>query len=123
MKRIGCASLIVVLMLAGCDSLGLPNIFASDQVPQTVKDQPRAVSAPPPLGDNTPWPRLGDVPFKPMDFTPLATSDRYMNEMSADRAAAQKIEQETDTQNETQPQQFVPQFGALKPPQFPKGQQ
>lgn len=83
------------LSLAGCQDLGIINIFAHDQVPQAAHDQPRMVEQPPEETGHEAWPRLGDVPFKPKDFSPKPVYDHYMDELSTDRADAQAVKKQT----------------------------
>jgi hypothetical protein len=91
--------LTTCILLAGCGSLGLPDLSRVDNVPPEVKAEPRLVETAPPLTGNETWPRLGDVPFKPEDFSPKPVYDHYMNELEYDRAvgddAKDKLEQQS----------------------------
>ena len=92
MKNSSLSILVLTLsvMVSGCDSLGIPNFFSHDQVPDEAKAVPRLVETPSAGSvDMHSWPRLGDVPFKPHDFTPPDISDRYMNEMEFHRSEAE----------------------------------
>jgi hypothetical protein len=80
--------LMAAFLLAGCDSLGLPDVTRHDEVPADVKAAPRLVESPPADVDSEAWPRLGDVPFKPHDFSPQPVYGHYMNELEYDRAVA-----------------------------------
>jgi len=104
---------LTALFLSACDSLGIRDILAPDQVPQMAKDEPRIVAAPPPVAPETPWPRLGDVPFKPNDFSTKPVYDHYMDELTDDRIGAEADKKEVD-----QAPVFSPVNG-LTPPQLP----
>ena len=121
-------ALSCALILAGCDSLELRNPFLPDQVPPEAKAEPRLVETPSP-SDNQPqtWPRLGDVPFKPKDFSPKPAYDHYMDELEYDRAeseaAKKRVGDESPTLPDAAPLDTAPQTPALPdtplmPPQF-----
>ena len=65
-----------------------------DEVPDEIKAQPRLVETPPPLTDGKAWPRLGDVPFKPKDFSSKAVYDRDMSELEHHRFEAETAKRE-----------------------------
>src|SRR5580693_105059 len=71
-KWLGFAFLIT---LAACDQIEWPHVWGPDEVPQTVRDEPRDVPAPPLVPDDTPYPLVGAVPSKPKTFTPQSTID------------------------------------------------
>ncbi len=92
-------------LLGGCASIEnvyIPNVFGDDEVPEEVKAQPGFIviegepeEAIEPViidekesADGESWPRLGDVPFKPKDFTPPEEYDQTMAKMENDRAEA-----------------------------------
>ena len=85
--RLSCLSSI--LLLTGCDTLGLPNLSHHDEVPPEAKAMPRLVEVPPPTTQDTPWPRLGDVPFKPKDFSTKPIYEYNMDEMARERGEAE----------------------------------
>jgi hypothetical protein len=67
----------------------VPNFWGHDEVPDEVKAQPRLLEVPPPSTEEKDWPRLGDVPFKPKDFSPKPAYDQEMNELEQDRSEAE----------------------------------
>ncbi len=126
MKFTTSASSIVFLtsffLLAGCDSLGLPNLLRHDEVPPEVKAVPRTLEAPPLAMEDNTWPRLGDVPFKPKDFSPKPVYDHYMDELEFHRdeaeAAKKKALAEDPVLDDVAPQNN--QAPVPQPPSFPK---
>ena len=127
MKFLASASSIVfmscIFILAGCDSLGLPSgVLHHDEVPPEVKAEPRLVETPPPIPDDEAWPRLGDVPFKPKDFSTQPVYNHYMNELEFHRDEAEttkkKAQEEDSTAIDPTPQQGP--GGKLLPPQLPQ---
>jgi len=126
-------TLTSLMLLVGCDSLGMRNYLAADQVPQSAKDQPRLVESPPTPTGNEAWPQLGDVPSKPNDFSPKPVYDHYMDELAYDRGEAQSQKKEIENEDvvngmasssqSSTPQmpsatQNTPQGNTLVPPQF-----
>jgi hypothetical protein len=106
-------------LLAGCETLHLPNLTHHDEVPPEVKAQPMLIATPPPQGDPAGWPRLGDVPFKPKDFSPQPVYDHYMDELEFHRDEAE------DAKQKAQEDDPVPEIGAtqnerLFPPHLPQ---
>ena len=96
-EKICFASLL--LALAGCDDIdaSLPHAFGGNEVPPEVLAEPRAVQVP--SGSVAPtWQRLGDVPFKPKDFTPQPMIDASKKEMQTDRAQAEAMQQQYEDQ-------------------------
>ncbi len=87
-----------LLTLAACsDTINWPHVFSGNEVPPAVINQPRVVETPPPDAvANKPWPRLGDVPAKPNNFTAAPLIDATKDEMTNDRAAAADIRQRYD---------------------------
>jgi hypothetical protein len=118
-----------LLCLSGCDSLGLRDLFAQDQVPPAVKSEPMLVSTIPPTTKEQTWPRLGDVPFKPKDFSPQIVNDHYMNELEYHRdeavvAKSQAAQEDIDmtssvSSNPISSNVKIPSQ-ALHPPQLPQ---
>ncbi len=93
MKNMKRASSIMIpvmsfFLLAGCESLGIPNIFGEDEVPEEVKARP-SVLAPPVFAKQQTWPRLGDVPSKPKDFTQPQNYNKSMDELESQRRDAE----------------------------------
>ena len=109
-------------LLAGCDSLGLPNLLRHDEVPPEIKAAPRLVEVPSPSAEDQAWPRLGDVPFKPKDFSPKPVYDQDMDELEFHRdeaeAAKRKALAEDPTLGDAAPQNN--QTSTPLPPRFPK---
>ena len=127
MKFLASASSILFLscffLLTGCDSLRLPQIFEHDEVPVEIKAAPRLVETPPPSTGDEEWPRLGDVPAKPKDFSAKPVYERHMNELESDRADAERIKKEAlqndPTLGDVAPQNMRSPAG-LQPPRFLK---
>jgi len=121
MKFLASASSIplCLLLLAGCDSLGIHDMTRKDQVPDDVKAQHLIVQTAPPTDADTPWPRLGDVPRKPYDFTPKPVYDHYMDEMEYDRDVAQEEKKKVET-SEPPASPAFPSENSLTPPLFQK---
>ncbi|MDD4616816.1 MAG: hypothetical protein PHW76_06875 [Alphaproteobacteria bacterium] len=106
-------------LLAGCDALGLPNIFGEDDVPQEVKQQSRAVLAPPVFAGQQSWPRLGDVPSKPKDFISKEDANKSMDELEVQRSESETVKAKTfgdGVPSRDAASQNLP----LEPPQFTK---
>jgi hypothetical protein len=86
----------VGLFLAGCADNGpstVPHVFRGIEVPQDVLDEPRIVQTPPAKDiSQQHYPRLGDVPSKPNNFTPRPVLNQAVDELEFDRAQAQKAE-------------------------------
>jgi hypothetical protein len=112
------AALLIILPLVACESLGIRNLLADDQVPQAVKDEPRVVVSPPAAEEKPQWPRLGDVPSKPKDFSPKPVYDHYMDELAYDRDDAQATKKEIES--ETNATEQTPAAIPPAPPQFPQ---
>jgi hypothetical protein len=126
------------LILAGCDSLGLRDPLRSDQVPDAVKAEPRLVATPPdaPSAMSSPavWPRLGDVPFKPKDFSPKPAYTHYMDELEYHRAEAEAAKKKVEDESPVPPDAESPDVASptgvlpkaasqdefLVPPQLPQ---
>ena len=95
MERLPKSAAISGLLLAAL--AGLAGCYSSNEVPQNVLDEPRAVSPPPPAS-NPSWPRLGDVPSKPKDFPPPAAVDQAKQQMESDRAEGQALHGQYENQ-------------------------
>ena len=116
--------MLSVLALAGCDSLGLRDPFLADQVPPEVKAEPRLVATPSAPVSTQTWPRLGDVPFKPKDFSPQPVYEHYMNELEYNRAeseaARKQVEAASPLPPDAAPQNPATSGPLLMPPQLPQ---
>ena len=77
-----------LLLLTGCDSFDSIRLFHHDEVSPEARAAPRLVPSAPPSTDETPWPRLGDVPFKPQDFSTKPVYEQDMIDLAAERDAA-----------------------------------
>ncbi|MFA4994859.1 MAG: hypothetical protein WC521_06110 [Bdellovibrionales bacterium] len=114
-------SLVCFFLLAGCDSIYVPNFFGHDEVPDEVKEQPRFVEIPTAPEDEKSWPRLGDVPFKPKDFSSPSATNNSMNELAQDRfdseAEKNRILYENAPSSNAAPQD-EPGLPTIQPPQF-----
>ena len=130
MKITSSASSIVSLacffILAGCDSIHVPNLFGRDEVPDDVKNGARMIEIPMDVPDGLSWPNLGDVPFKPKNLEPQSSYDESIGEMEQNRRDAQEarrrtLEQAPDAYNaavqDVAPQDNRPST-PLVPPQF-----
>jgi len=96
-------SLASIILLAGCESIQsihIPNLLSSeDEVPDEVKDQPRFVEIPLTPEEEAAWPRLGDVPFKPKDFSTPSAYNKTMNELKQDRVEAEAAKNNVLSEN------------------------
>ena len=90
------ALVCAALFLSGCEMGVIPDITRYDYVPPEVKAQPRLVETPPPLSPDQAWPRLGDVPFKPKDFSPKPVYLHYMDELDFERVEAQDAKKKAE---------------------------
>jgi len=95
-------------LLAGCDDMDLstPHVFgaSNSEVPPEVLAEPRLVSTPPTnIAYDKSWPRLGDVPAKPRDFSSQDDIDTAMKEMQTDRTEGQKLKYTYDNPPITDP--------------------
>lgn len=80
---------LFLLALAGCEG---PHVFDANEVPMEVRTAPRVVTAPSPAEiESAPWPRLGDVPSKPKDFTAPPLIDQTRIEMQNNRREAERL--------------------------------
>jgi len=70
----------------------MPNIFSGSEVPQDVLNEPRLVAKPATEDLHAvPWPRLGDVPAMPKDFSPQPVLDQTVTEMHNERSENERI--------------------------------
>ena len=81
----------VLLGLAGCEDFRAPRIFDETEVPPEILSAPRLVAAPSAPGSDSGWPRLGDVPSKPDDFTPHPLAEQSIQQMQDYRIEAETL--------------------------------
>jgi hypothetical protein len=97
-QKICVAGFLLVLTSCGMvDDNDLPHVFSGNEVPPEVLAEPRVVTTPSKPVDTT-WQRLGDMPFKPKNFTPQPTVDAAKRELENNRAAADKEGQDYENQ-------------------------
>jgi hypothetical protein len=129
MKFCHAASSILILLClftsVGCDTLGIPSLSTYGTVPDDVKAQPRLVQTPDPvMHDASGWPRVGDVPFAPKDFSPPAAYNHYMSEMEFERDEAGDAKKQAADEDATIGADLISTGDAprnlLVPPQLPK---
>jgi hypothetical protein len=83
---------LMLFGMAGCSSM--PHVFGDNEVPEGALNAPRVVAQPTPEAVASPiWPRTGDVPSMPNDFSSLASINQSMTQMENDRAEAGPIRQ------------------------------
>ncbi len=99
MKRLPKSAVISAFLLAA-----LAGCYSSNEVPQNVLNEPRAVS-PPPIATNASWPRLGDVPARPKDFPVPAAVDQQKRDMEDDRAEGKVIREDIENPAPNPPDQ------------------
>ena len=93
----GLAAGFLLLVLAACEDtdmtdISLPHVFGDNEVPADVAHEPRKVAIPAAGAiENATSPRLGDVPSKPKDFTPVPMIYQTMEEMETHRRAAEAL--------------------------------
>ena len=75
-------------------------------IPPTISNAPpeTAVENLPPVPADTPYPRLGDVPSKPKDFTPQTDIDYIKRSMEEDRAQGEALRQQYEPSGGTDAQ-------------------
>jgi hypothetical protein len=91
--------LCAVLMLSACSDsqsdIHLPHLTSTDEVPDTVANQPLKVQR-----VNTDWveaqswPRLGDVPEKPTNFSSEAMIEQGKQSLIRDRKQAESLKKQ-----------------------------
>jgi hypothetical protein len=122
-KAIGASSIVSLLcffLLTGCENFHVPNVFGEDEVPDEIKDQPRFIEIPA-SEEEKGWPRLGDVPFKPKDFSPKTTYEDSMSELERNRleaVEARKRALQNDSSSPNAAVQNKQTLPVLQPPQF-----
>lgn len=88
----------------GADDIKMPNVFSGSEVPREVLDAPRLVAKPTETDLNlVPWPRLGDVPSKPNDFSPKPVLDQAVSEMHHERDENEHIRNDYENLTTTPP--------------------
>ena len=87
-----------MLAATGCSTMSnvrVPHIFGANEVPPDVISTPRLVeTAPSDETQQESWPRLGDVPSKPTNFTGPVLVTETKAEMNGDRLAAQAVKRD-----------------------------
>jgi hypothetical protein len=87
---------LILLTAVGCSDsdITLPHVISGNEVPPEVLAEPRLVPVPPPAdSDNAVWPRLGDVPSKPKNFTPQNLIDASKEQLEEERAVGDLLHQ------------------------------
>lgn len=105
-------------VLAGCDALGIPDLTRHDEVPPAVRAEPRLVGSPTADVQESGWPRLGDVPAKPKDFSPPPVYGHYMDELDYDRGEAEAARRAAEAGDQSASENNG--GPTLTPPQLPK---
>ncbi len=99
-RFLGAALLLALVSCAGNSGsepqLDVPHIFGGSEVPEDVRNAPRAVAEPSEESRKGNWQRLGDVPARPSDFTPQLAIDLSKREMDDDRTEARTLRQDFD---------------------------
>jgi len=113
-------SLLCIFLLTGCDGIHMPNFFGHDEVPDEVKAQPHQFDVPEPSTEEKNWPRLGDVPFKPKDFSPKPDYDKAMDELEHDRSDAEAAKEDALKKDPALGDAAAQDNRLLQPPQFPE---
>src|ERR1700733_9212514 len=79
--------------LAACDAINniqWPHVYGPNEVPADVLNEPRPITVPPPVPEDATYPRLGDVPSKPKNFTPQPQIDQTKQQMDVERSEGQE---------------------------------
>jgi hypothetical protein len=90
---------LILLVITSCDQMQYepPHVFGGSEVPDETLNQPRLVTTP--TADamaNLTWPRLGDVPAKPTNFTPQPILNQSVREMETNRDEGRHFKDEVD---------------------------
>ncbi len=96
---VGCFCICAMFLMAACerDDGITPHVFGDNEIPASALNEPRVVTtAVPNASAHAAWPRLGDVPPKPTNFTKLPLVDQTMVEMESDRAVAEQKRDEVE---------------------------
>jgi hypothetical protein len=98
----------ITLLLAGCGSVEWPHVYGPDEVPQSVRNEPRPVPPAPPVPPDATYPLLGNVPTHPKDFTPPATINQTKQQMEDDKAEAQVFREQANNPSIAPPPVVAP---------------
>ncbi len=85
------------LGLGACDRINWPRVYGPDEVPQAVRDEPRAIETLPPVSKDETYIRLGEVPSKPKDFSSPTTINKTKQQLEDDKSEAQVFKDEAHT--------------------------
>ncbi len=91
---------VLTLAVAGCgleDKVHVPHMFGGNEVPPEIMAEPRVVPTPSQdqiLRAQETWPRLGDVPSMPKNFTPQPVINASKIQMENNRAIGDALRQE-----------------------------
>jgi hypothetical protein len=83
-------------VLAACEQVKTPHVFGTTEVPPDVLNEPRTVTSPSPEEMDKTWPRLGDVPSNPHNFTSQKDIDTTKQQMIDDRTQAEALRKQAD---------------------------
>jgi hypothetical protein len=111
-----------MLALNACDSfekIDWPHVYGPNEVPESVVSEPRAVATLPPLPHDTTYPRLGDVPLRPKNFSTPAMIDQTKQDMDAQRYQADEMKVEYESAADPTQPVPVPPPPPPPPPQPP----
>jgi hypothetical protein len=89
-KSVKIASLFaaaLLISLAACDDFETPHIRNASDIPPEVLAEPRIVPQATETDIET-WPRLGDVPDKPKNFSSSRQINKTIQQLKQDRAEA-----------------------------------
>ncbi len=93
----GLTAVLLALSLAACDDLDIktPEVFGGTEIPPDALSEPRLVAQPEPntVTDQS-WPRLGDVPSKPTNFSSKEAIQQSMQQMEDGRAEGRRLNEE-----------------------------
>ncbi|MDD3371130.1 MAG: hypothetical protein PHE27_04810 [Alphaproteobacteria bacterium] len=104
--------------MSACSSVHIPRIFGDDEVPQSVKDAPRTVEPPQFLTDGDVSPRLGDVPFKPKDFSTKPAYNQSMDDLETLRIEGEAVKKSVEVFDEPQTDVAPQSDPVIQPPEF-----
>jgi hypothetical protein len=72
----------------------MPHVVGDNEVPEGAINAPRLVAQPTPEDQaNQSWPRLGDVPSKPNDFSTPGAISQSVTDMENSRTVAATVRQ------------------------------
>ena len=94
-----CSFFVISLTACSDQNAKMPDVFSGIEVPDDVLNEPRLVAAPTQADlANKSYPRLGDVPSKPTDFSKPDVIDRERDEMVSERKAGQEARIDMENQ-------------------------